>query len=121
LPSKHDPVASLSHVVANTERIEGYITGMNLDGFERNRLVGDGVERCLERIYEAVYRLGSQAEALMPGQPWLDIRSMGNRLRHDFDRINLEVVWNAARYDLPSLMVAAQKALVTLEPGSSPA
>jgi uncharacterized protein with HEPN domain len=72
-------------VVANAERIEGYISGMDQERFERNRLVGDGVERCLERVCEAIYRLGPQAETLMPGQPWVDIRSMGNRLRHDFD------------------------------------
>jgi uncharacterized protein with HEPN domain len=94
---------------------------MDQDGFERNRLVGDGVERCLERVCEAVYRLGSQAETLMPGHPWADIRRMGNRLRHEFDRINLAIVWNTARYDLPNLMGAAQKALAILEPDSGPA
>jgi uncharacterized protein with HEPN domain len=116
-----DPAASLSHVVANAERIEGYIAGLDQTGFERNRLVGDGVERCLERVCEAIYRLGSQAEFLMPGHPWADIRSMGNRLRHDFDRINLVIVCNTARYDLPGLMGAAQKALAILEPDNRPA
>jgi uncharacterized protein with HEPN domain len=87
LPFEPDPGVSLSHVVSNVERIEGYIAGMDQESFERNRLVGDGVERCLERVCEAVYRLGPQAETLMPGQPWTDIRSMGNRLRHEFDRI----------------------------------
>jgi uncharacterized protein with HEPN domain len=65
--------------------------------------------------------LGPQAETLMPGQPWTDIRSRGNRLRHEFDRIYLVIVWNTARYDLPSLVEAAQKALATLEPDRGPA
>ena len=54
----------------------------HIDDFEHNGLVRDGVERCLERVCEAIYRLGDKAEALMPGQPWREIRGMGNRLRH---------------------------------------
>jgi uncharacterized protein with HEPN domain len=82
LPSKHNPADSLADIVENAERIEGYIAGMDQDDFEHNGLVRDGVERCLERVCEAIYRLGDKAEALMPGQPWREIRGMGNRLRH---------------------------------------
>jgi uncharacterized protein with HEPN domain len=95
---------------------------MDRHGFERNRLVGDGVERCLERVCEAVYRLGPQAETLMPGQPWADIRGMGNRLRHAFDQISLEIVWDTVRYELPQLEFAARRARTNLQHnGANPA
>ncbi len=119
MPFKHDPATSLTHIVGNAERIDGYIVGMDRDGFERNRLVSDGVERCLERVCEAVYRLGPQAETLMPGQPWADIRGMGNKLRHAFDRINLEVVWGTVRYELPRLVSAARTARANLQTGDN--
>jgi len=47
----------------------------------------------------------------MPNQPWADIRGMGNRLRHAYDRISLEVIWNSIQEDLPSLAAESRLAL----------
>jgi uncharacterized protein with HEPN domain len=47
----------------------------------------------------------------MPAQPWADIRGMGNRLRHAYDRINLDVIWNTIRDDLPSVAADVRTAL----------
>jgi uncharacterized protein with HEPN domain len=77
-------------------------------------LVRDAVERCLERICEAAHRLGWRAAELMPDQPWGDIRGMGNRLRHAYDRISLDVVWNTVRERLPELEADARGALERL-------
>ncbi len=51
-------------------------------------------------------------------RPWGDIRGMGNRLRHAYDRISLDVIWNAVSYDLPGLATDARRALAHLR-GSS--
>jgi uncharacterized protein with HEPN domain len=74
----------------------------------------DAVERCLERICEAAHRLGGRAAQLMPNQPWSDIRRMGNRLRHAYDRLDLDIVWNTAGDLLPLLAADARHALVQL-------
>jgi uncharacterized protein with HEPN domain len=36
-------------------------------------------------------------DALVPGQPWDKIRSLGNVLRHGYDEIDLRVIWRIAR------------------------
>jgi uncharacterized protein with HEPN domain len=36
---------------------------------------------------------------------------MGNWLRHQYDRIDLETIWNTIKDDLPALKVAVEKAL----------
>jgi uncharacterized protein with HEPN domain len=84
---------------------------MDRAAFAGNGLTRDAVERCMERVCEAAHRLGERAAELMPQQPWSDIRGMGNRLRHAYDRISLDVIWNAARDDLPNLAVDARRAL----------
>jgi uncharacterized protein with HEPN domain len=118
MPSDHDPAMSLAHIVANAERIDLYIAGMDQHDFERNHLVGDAVERCLERVCEAAYRLGPRAETMMPGQPWSQIRGMGNKLRHAFDQISRDVIWGTARYELPGLEAATRQAQANLEFGT---
>ena len=117
MPSKHDPADSLAAIIENAERIAGYIADMDRAGLERSGLVRDAVERCLERVCEAAHRLGGTAAELMPEQPWSDIRGMGNRLRHAYDRISLEVVWNTVQELLPALEDDAQRALERLRSG----
>ena len=106
MPSRHDPADNLADLIENADRIETYLGGMDRAAFAANGMVRDAVERCLERICEAAHRLGSQAAEMMPGQPWGDIRGMGNRLRHAYDRVSLDVVWHAVRYELPATLAA---------------
>ena len=40
---------------------------------------------------------------------------MGNRLRHAYDRIDLDVLWNTIRDRLPSLSADVEQALLGLE------
>jgi uncharacterized protein with HEPN domain len=111
VPSEHDLADTLADIIENIERVETYLAGMDRQSFERDGKTRDAVERCLERICEAAHRLGERAAEHMPGQPWGDIRGMGNRLRHAYDRLDLDIVWNTARDRLPALVADARGAL----------
>jgi len=115
LPSRRNPADSLHHIVENAERVARYLAGMDRQAFEQNEAVRDAVERCIERVCEAAHRLGERAEQLMPGQPWGDIRGMGNRLRHAYDRVDVSIVWNTAQVRLPELATGARRALAQLQ------
>jgi uncharacterized protein with HEPN domain len=115
VPSRHDPLDCLADILENIERIEKYVAGLDRNAFERDGRTRDAVERCLERICEAAFRLGDAAPKLMPDQPWPDIRGVGNRLRHAYDRINLDVIWNAVRSDVPKLAADVRLALQRLQ------
>lgn len=117
MPSKHDPADSLHHIIENAERAARHLGGMDRQSFERNEWVRDAVERCIERVCEAAYRLGERAEQLMPNQPWGDIRGMGNRLRHAYDRIDIDIIWRTAQLRLPELAAEAKRALERLRAG----
>ena len=115
MPSRHDPAASLADILENLERIEAYATRLDREAFGSDTLRRDAVERCLERICEAAFRLGGKAAELAPSQPWGDIRGMGNRLRHAYDRIDLDVLWNTVRDRLPNLKADVKRALAGLK------
>src|SRR5664280_3781203 len=52
LPSEK-PARRLEDIVENAQAALRYTTGMDEVAFQRNRLVYDAVERCLQRISEA--------------------------------------------------------------------
>jgi len=61
--------------------------------------------------------LGDTALALMPEQPWHDIRGMGNWFRHGYDRIELDVVWRTVQNRLPSLKTDPEARSLMWVPG----
>jgi uncharacterized protein with HEPN domain len=115
--SKHNPIDCLADILENIRRIESYVSGLSKARFERDGRTRDAVERCLERICEAATRLGDDAAELVPGQPWPDIRGMGNRLRHAYDRVDQDTIWNTIQSDLPGLRGAVEAALARLSGG----
>lgn len=51
---------------------------------------------------------------LVPGQPWQEIRGLGNRLRHEYDAIREDRIWNIVTINIPTLRVACVEALTRL-------
>lgn len=64
-------------------------------------------------LSEAAVRLKEDAETLCPSVPWRDIRGIGNWLRHQYDRLEVEIIWNSIQDDLPPLKKAVESALAT--------
>lgn len=94
--------------------IERFAQGIDLDGLREDDKTVAAIERKLQVISEAAIRLGDQAEQLCPGQPWRNIRGIGNWLRHRYDRIDLETLWLTITDDLPPLRDSEREALTRL-------
>ena len=96
--------------------IESFVQGFDLDGFAKDERTQAAVERKILVISEAAVRLKDAAETLCPEVPWRDIRGIGNWLRHQYDRIDAETIWNTVQDDLPPLKLAVARAMNTNEP-----
>jgi uncharacterized protein with HEPN domain len=94
LPFSRDP-GYLQHIVDNARAVFRYSEGMDPAAFTEDRKTYDAVERCLQRITEAVIRLGDQAPELMPDQPLQRIRGFGNRLHRNYDNIEEDKRFNS--------------------------
>ena len=119
MPSRR-PLQRLQDIVDNAEKIARYTNGLSETEFQNQGIVVDAVERCLTRISEAAVKLGADAEALCPGLPWADIRGLGNKLRHFYQDVDADIVWNLiATGKLDELRRACLNAIVQLD-GSPP-
>jgi len=77
--------------------IESFTADMDFEAFREDPKTVAAVERKLLIISEAAIRLGGGAERRCPGLPWRDIRGIGNWLRHQYERIELPVIWKPCR------------------------
>ena len=109
-----DPVQPLQDILDNIVRIERFLVGKRpLDIAEDERTLFAS-QYALLIISEAAKRLGDDAELLCPGQPWRDIRGIGNHLRHAYDNLDAMLIWKIFQDDLPTLKVAVLAALERL-------
>ncbi len=106
----------LEDILDAANEIEEYMAGMSLEEFRANRTVKLVVERLFQILTEAAIRLGKAAEIYCPTIPWREIRDLGNVLRHAYDSISDEIVWNAAVNRLPALKAAVIEVLAGHNP-----
>lgn len=76
--------------------------------------LADAVERCIERISEASRSIPDAIKANYPHEPWRDIATIGNVLRHNYDRVDRCILWAVIITDLPSLKVVITKIAASL-------
>ncbi len=82
----------LVDILESLNSIESFVAGMKLESFRRDEKTRAAVERKLLVISEAAIRLKESAEQICPDVPWRDIRGIGNWLRHQYDRVDVDVL-----------------------------
>lgn len=75
----------------------------------------DAVIRRLEIIGEAARRISEETRAAYPDLPWSDMVSMRNIMIHEYDDIDLAIVWETVHNDLLPLINALGKILQSLQ------
>lgn len=99
-----DNFVYLRQIVDYITDIEGYVDAIDFPGFENHRLLQDAVIRKIELIGEAAKRLSvSFWEQYRDTLPLAEAVSTRNRLIHQYDDIDLRIVWNTIKKDLPDL------------------
>jgi uncharacterized protein with HEPN domain len=97
----------LEHIAEAIDRAIEYIQRLDsVSAFQQNRRDQDAVIRNIEIIGEAASRIQKHAPEFVtahPELPWIEMRGMRNKMIHDYFDVNLHVVWNTVKEDLPRL------------------
>ena len=56
--------------------------------------------RRLEVVGEAARRVSAEGRAALPGLPWRQMVGMRNRMIHEYDRVDIAMVWETLERDL---------------------
>ena len=109
----------LCDILANCERIARHVAGLSRDAFLADEKTIDAVERCLQRISEAAYKIGSYLDDIYPEAPWQDARGIGNILRHKYDQVTDDLIWASIERDIPRLQKSAAQEIERLKKSGS--
>jgi uncharacterized protein with HEPN domain len=96
--------AYLEDILQAAKAIRRFVTGVSLEDFKLNEEKYEAVNRKFEIIGEAAHRLSPAASKAFPEIPWKLLTAMRNILIHDYDDVDLDVVWDTAERDIPPLI-----------------
>jgi len=81
-----------------------YVSDKSKAEFLNDLQCQDAVIRRIEIIGEAARRISDETRAAHPDLPWSEMVSMRNIMIHEYDDIDLVIVWETVQNDLPSLV-----------------
>lgn len=83
--------------------IEKSITGLNLEGFALNEEKVFAIVFSLCQIGELVKNISEETKINNPNIPWSVLKGLRNKIVHDYDGINLILIWDIITIDIPKL------------------
>jgi len=111
--------AYLADILDAAKAVQRFIAGISLEDFKANEEKYEAVNRKFEIIGEAARRLSPEAQKQFPEIPWKLVTAMRNILIHDYDDVDLDIVWETAQRDLPKLILHLEKYLTANPPPES--
>lgn len=76
---------------------------MSIDDFSKYEKTQFAVIRVIDIIGEASKKIPCEIKAQSQEIPWQEISGMRDLLIHDYFGVNIQVVWETAKNDLPEL------------------
>ena len=88
------------------EKIERYTEGMTQNSFQNDEKTSDAVVRNLEIIGEAAGRLPEDFTDRHSEIEWFKISGLRNRIVHEYFGVDLQIIWQILKKDLPAFKVS---------------
>lgn len=108
---KVDYLDYLEDIVNAMMHAEHFIEGVTFEQFQKDNKTIFAVVRALEIVGEASGKIPKSVRKKYSQVPWQEIVGMRNKLIHEYFGINLKVVWDTVKLDIPSLKPIFQQIL----------
>jgi uncharacterized protein with HEPN domain len=100
---KKDVLVYVEDILDAMEKAETFIVGLTYEQFEADFKTSFAVVRAIEIIGEATKRLPTPFRDQHPGIPWKDMAGMRDVVIHGYDNVNLQIVWDVVKRDIPEI------------------
>ena len=106
-----DPIIAIRDCLSEIAILHEIAARMTLDTFRSNPVVRRAAAYAIQTISEAVRRIPDAWLADYPGEPWAQIRAVGNRIRHEYYRLDDAILWEIMTADAGALKAVLEKML----------
>lgn len=105
----------IEHILENIKKIESFSDNISREELSNNDLIQYAIIRATEIIGEAVANLSRFFRDKHPEIPWKEIVGTRDKLIHHYFGVNLDIIWDVIKKDLPDLKQKILKIKADLE------
>lgn len=102
MPFRDDDV-SLRHMLEHSREAIALLGSATSRDLESDRVLALALVQLAQIVGEAASRVSEGTRTRHPQIPWTQIVALRNRLIHGYDAIDLEILWQIVRNDMPPL------------------
>ncbi len=107
---------TLKKIIAHIDQTLTYCQGHSFESFMEQRMLQEACAFHVLQIGELSKNgLDEAFTAAHPEIPWRQMYGMRNRIVHDYEGIQMKIVWNTISDDFPALKQALQTVLETMK------
>jgi uncharacterized protein with HEPN domain len=110
-----DDRAHVLDMLESARAILRFLNGRTEDAFLRDDLLQSAILHKFTILGEACRRVSLAFREANPAVDWTGISGFRNKIVHDYDDVDLDVVWGFTQKDLP-LAIAALEPLAPVDP-----
>lgn len=103
--------AYLIDILEAAKLVREYIGNKDKEDFLKDTQCQDAVVRRFAIIGEASRRISDEMKAAYPDVAWHEMIGMRNAIIHEYDDIDMVIVWDTAKKDIPALIYTIEKVL----------
>lgn len=81
-----------------------FTENMTYEAFINDKKTKFAAVRAVEVVGEASNKVSEENKQKYPDIPWIEMRGIRNRIIHNYDDIDLEILWKVIKNDLPVLI-----------------
>ena len=107
--SRHENVVQLRHMLDHAREAVSMAEGKTRVDLEMERQLNLSLVRLLEIVGEAASRISREDRSRYLDIPWPEIIGLRNRLIHGYDAVDLDILWQIVKEDLPPLIDKLEK------------
>jgi uncharacterized protein with HEPN domain len=112
---KRDYTDFVQDMVVTANKIISKTQNITLKQFESDDTLFLAIQRLFEILGEAANRIPKDLQGKYPDIPWGTMIGMRNIIIHIYDRIDMEMVWDAIKEDVPTVIKPLNVMLADLE------
>jgi len=101
----------IHHIIDAAQEELSFVRNVDQENFSNNRMMILSVIKEIEIIGEAVSKISDEIKLMYSDVPWEGIVGMRNRLIHGYFDVDVKLVWNTTKIDLPPLVSSLEAIL----------
>ena len=90
-------------------KISGYVEGVDYEGFAKDEEKVFACAFALCQISELTQKISGEEKARHTNIPWPAIKTMRNHIIHNYENVDMQILFNAITQDLPKLAKDMEK------------